>query len=141
MAASNPKARTHSTAADTTAAVDEFMRGLVHPYKKEVQALRESILDAAPGIAEGIKWKSPSFRTHEYFATVNLREKDGVGLILHLGAKVRDTGPAGLTIEDPQRLLKWLAPDRASVRFASLEDFKSRQSAFELLVRSWVRHV
>ncbi len=40
----------------------------------------------------------------------------GVGVILHLGAKVREIGVGGLSIEDPEKLLKWLAPDRASLR-------------------------
>jgi hypothetical protein len=131
-------AKPHSTPADTTAAVDAFMSTLVHPAKAVIQAMRQSILGAAPGIAEGIKWKSPSFRTHEYFATTNLREKDGVGLILHLGAKVRDIGPDGLSIDDPAKLLKWLAADRAMLRFADLKDFKSKQAAFEALIRAWI---
>jgi hypothetical protein len=117
------------------------MSALVHPFKAEVQAIRVSILGAAPDIAEGIKWKAPSFRIHEYFATMNLREKEGVGVILHLGAKVRDVGPGGLSIEDPAGLLKWLAPDRAGVRFTSQSDFQSKRAAFENLIRAWIRHV
>jgi hypothetical protein len=41
----------------------------------------------------GTKWNAPSFRTTEFFATLNLRAKDGVDrvwLVLHLGAKVKD---------------------------------------------------
>jgi len=38
------------------------MSELEHPFKTEVQAIRVSILGAAPGIAEGIKWKAPSVR-------------------------------------------------------------------------------
>ncbi len=138
---SKVKAAAHSTSADTTAAVDDFMAQLDHPLKIEVQEIRSAILGVSAAIAEGIKWKAPSFRTHEYFATINLREKDGMGVILHLGAKVRDLGPGGLTIEDPKGLLKWLAPDRASVRFASSSDFKVKKAAFECIVRLWVRHV
>lgn len=141
VTSSNTKSKPHSTPADTTAAVDEFMTELVHPFKSEVQAIRQSIFGAAPGIAEGIKWKAPSYRTHEYFATTNLREKEGVGVILHLGAKVREIEPAGLAIDDPARLLKWLAPDRAGVRFMSQSGFQSKKAAFENLIRSWVKHV
>lgn len=117
------------------------MSELVHPFKAEVQAIRAAILGAAPGISEGIKWKAPSFRTHEYFATTHLREKEGIGVILHLGAKVRDVGPGGVAIEDPTQLLKWLAADRASVRFASADDFESKKTAFQRLIRNWVKHV
>lgn len=131
----------HNTAADTSAAVDALMAELVHPCKAEVQALRQLILSAAQGIAEGVKWKAPSFRTHEYFVTINLREKQGVGVILHLGAKVRALGPGGLAIEDPAKLLKWLAPDRAQVQFSSAADLAAKADAFKALVKSWVLQV
>ena len=39
-----------------------------------------------------------------------------MGIILRLGAKVRDT--VGVTIDDPERLLNWLAKNRAMVSFA-----------------------
>jgi hypothetical protein len=117
------------------------MAELVHPFKAEIQAIRKTVLGAAPGIAEGVKWKAPSFRTHEYFATTNLREKEGIGVILHLGARVRELGPSGLSIEDPDGLLTWLAPDRASIRFTSASDLQSKKVAFENVIRSWIRHV
>jgi hypothetical protein len=117
------------------------MSELVHPCKAEVEAIRRVILGAAPGISEGIKWKSPSFRTHEYFATVNLREKDGIGVILHLGAKVKELGPGGIAVEDTEGLLKWLAQDRASVRFANASEFQAKKLAFASVIRSWVKHV
>jgi hypothetical protein len=118
------------------------MSELVHPHKTEVEAMRRAILGAVPGICEGIKWKSPSFRTHEYFATVNLREKNGIGVILHLGAKVKELGPSGISIEDPEGLLKWLAPDRATVRFASAIELQAKKAAaFTSVIRGWVKHV
>src|SRR5262245_48132423 len=129
-----PGTATHKTAADSTEAVDEFMRTLDHPFKKEIAAIRVSVLSVDQSIAEGIKWNSPSFRTTEYFATTNLREKNGVGLILHLGAKVRDL-PDGVAIDDPKQLLKWLAKDRAMVVFDDLADFNRKKAAFERIVR------
>ncbi len=117
------------------------MAELTHPHKAEVQLLREVILGASAEIAEGIKWKSPSFRTHEYFATVNLREKKGVGVILHLGAKVRELASGGLAIADPAKLLDWLAADRACVRFGNREEIDAARPAFQELIREWIRHV
>jgi hypothetical protein len=141
MAPRNPSPRLHAGRADTTEAVDEFMGKLDHAFKAEIQAIRKTILSADSAIAEGIKWNAPSFRTTEYFATTNLREKAGIGIILHLGAKVRETGPDGLTISDPEGLLKWLARDRAAVVFRDLKDVIDKQSAFENLIRQWVAHV
>ena len=127
--------------ADTTEAVDAFMNSLQHPFKAEIQAIRSAILGVDRSIAEGIKWNAPSFRTTEYFATTNLREKAGIGVILHLGAKVRDTGPGGLEVQDPEQLLKWLAKDRAMIVFKDKQDFVAKQAAFEGIVRSWLAHV
>jgi hypothetical protein len=130
----------HGTKADTTEAVDAFMTTLVHGCKPVIEALRRCILELDPAIGEGIKWNAPSFRTHEYFATTHLREKEGVGVILHLGAKVRSTQvtPA---IADPTALLRWLAPDRAVVRFADEADFAGKREAFAELLRQWIEHV
>ena len=80
----------------------------------------------------------PSFRTTEYFATINLRAKTGIGVILHLGAKVRQLPPGGVAIEDPTRLLKWLGNDRAIVEFADAQEFNSSKAAFQAVLRQWV---
>jgi hypothetical protein len=126
---------------DSTAAVDDFMATLDHPFKAEIDALRQIILGADPSIAEGIKWKVPSFRTTEYFATLNLRAQGGVGVIFHLGAKVREIAPEGLSIDDPAKLLKWLANDRAMASFGGLADVEAKRGALEAVVRQWIRYV
>jgi hypothetical protein len=84
--------------ADTTRAVDEFLRALDHPFKSEIETMRKIILGAHPTVSEGTKWNAPSFRTTEYFATHELRVKGCVGVILHLGAKVRATAVTGVPI-------------------------------------------
>ncbi|MBK7295031.1 MAG: DUF1801 domain-containing protein [Holophagaceae bacterium] len=124
---------------EDSAAVEAFLAGLAPTNRSEVEALRRIILGADPAIGEGIKWKVPSFRTTEYFATLHLRMKVGLGLILHLGAKVRDT-PA-VPVEDPEGLLTWLARDRALIAFSDLEEIQARRAALETLIRQWIRAV
>jgi hypothetical protein len=136
-----PKADPHDTAADSTRAVDEFMLSLDHRHKAEIEAIRAAILGADDSIAEGIKWKAPSFRTSEYFATLNLREKKGIGMILHLGAKVRNLSSGSIVIDDPAKLLKWLGKDRAMIVFESREDFSAKKAAFEHIIKQWIVHV
>ena len=137
----SPAKPTRLTAADTAEAVDAFMASLKHPFKAEIESIRGTILGAAPGIHEGIKWNSPSFRTTEYFATVNLREKSGIGLILHLGAKLKKLPAGGVAIADPGKLLKWLGKDRAMVVFADKNDLKARKAGFAKIIRQWVAYV
>ena len=119
--------------------VEAFLAVLDHPFKQELLALRQIILGADSGIAEGIKWNAPSFRTSEWFATFQLRAKDCVQVILHLGAKARRD--AKVAISDPAALLEWLAADRASVKFRDMDDVKARGAAFEDVIRQWIRHV
>ena len=134
------KAR-HQTPADTSKAVAAFMLALDHPYKKEIEVLRRIILSAHPSIAEGIKWNAPSFRTTEYFATFHLRAKEGIGLILHLGAKARGPAAPKVDIKDPGGLLQWLGKDRAMVTFADAADVSAKRRLFATVVKEWIRFV
>ena len=136
-----PKDRSSKkTSADTSAAVDAFMATLDHPHKTAIAALRDVMRGADPSISEGVKWNVPSFRTRDYFATTHLRAKVGIGLILHLGAKVRDEA-VGPRIEDPEGMLVWLAADRAVVHLADLGDVHARQPALQAIVRQWIAFV
>jgi hypothetical protein len=117
------------------------MASLAHPHKAEIEALRKLMLGVDPSVQEGIKWNAPSFRTTEYFATTNLRAKSGIGVILHLGAKVRELPAGGVVIDDPKKLLKWLGKDRAMVEFADARQFKSSKAAFQAVLRQWLRYV
>jgi hypothetical protein len=124
----------------TDPAVDAFLRDMDHPRKSEIQAVRRIILGVSPEIREGIKWNAPSFRTKDYFATVNLRAKGGeerVWLILHMGAKAKDNSKA-IRIADPAGLLEWLAKDRCLVTFADAGDIKAKRAALESIVREWI---
>src|SRR5262245_66652238 len=80
---------------DDSEAVDEFMSRLKHPLKAEMETLRGIILGASSEITEGIKWNSPSFYCHEWFATCNVRDNDCILIVLHQGAKVKDNSTAG----------------------------------------------
>lgn len=141
MPANAAKASAKPKPTDTSAAVDAFMAGLEHPFKAEIELLRKLFLGVGEGIAEGIKWNAPSFRTTEYFATTHLRGKGTIGVILHLGAKVRDLPAGGVVIEDPAGLLKWLAKDRAMIEFSNMSELKANQAALEEIIRQWVRYV
>ena len=127
--------------ADTTEAVDAFMTKLDHPHKRDIEALRNLVLAVDPAIREGVKWNAPSFRTTGYFATTNLRAKAGIGVILHLGAKARALPKGGLAVDDPEGLLKWLAPDRAMVELGAGKEFAGKAAAFQAVLRQWIRHV
>lgn len=133
--------RTVKPSAPTDAAVTAYLRDLEHPLKKEIEAVRRIILGVRPTIREGIKWNAPSFQTEKhYFATFNVRARESVQLILHLGAKVR-LHQKSLKIADPRGLLKWLGKDRALVTLGAGRDIPANRAAFEAIVRAWIKHV
>lgn len=118
-------------------AVVELLRDLGHPLEREIDAVRKAILSASPLIREELKWNSPSFRTHEHFVTLNLREKNRIRLVFHRGAKSRS---ATMTVSDPTGMVRWLGKDRALV---TLErgDVAAKGAALKALVRSWLAAV
>jgi hypothetical protein len=121
--------------------VAAFMRTLEHPLKAEIQSVLALIRAAAPGIGEGIKWNAPSFRTTEWFATLHLRNRDEVQVILHLGAKARADIRTQIDVDDPGKLLQWLGNDRATAKFRDAADIRARGTAFQALLRRWIEFV
>lgn len=121
--------------------VDELMAGLEHPLKSDIEAVRRAILGAAPEVSEGVKWNAPSFRTEkDFFATIHLRAKDQVQVVLHLGAKARPDLEV-FKVADPKGLLKWLGPDRAMACLGAGRALNANKKALEAIVRAWVKYV
>jgi hypothetical protein len=125
----------------TPESVEAFVASLDEASKQAVCALRQIFLAADPSIAEGIKWNVPSFLTSDYFATMNLRVKNGIGVVLHFGAKKSDISRTGVAIPDPASLLVWLAKDRAMITFRDVDDITARRSALTELIREWIKHL
>ncbi|MFO0810116.1 MAG: DUF1801 domain-containing protein [Gemmataceae bacterium] len=125
---------------DDTAAVTAYLTSLNHPLKPVLEAIRRTILKADRAITEGIKWNSPSFYCHGWFATINLRAKSGAMIVLHHGAKARADNTLSRTIDDSTQLLTWLAPDRAVVSFVDGEDFRRKRGAFQKIVEQWAAY-
>lgn len=134
-ASATPRAVDH----DNPRAVDAFFAVLDHPEKATLLAIRTAILAAAPGITEGIKWNTASFYCAGWFATLNIRAKSGVQIVLHHGAKVRTDSALRDTIADPSGLLKWLAKDRALIALADAAEFRTHRAAFAAVIAQWAR--
>lgn len=133
-----PKPRAATAPADDVAA---FLAALEHPHKPLVLAIRRLVLAADPAIGESIKWNAPSFHTTEHFATFHLRAKDGVQLVLHLGAKPRPGANAKRDVPDPDGLLDWKGADRAVVTARDAKELTARKAALTRILRAWITHV
>lgn len=130
--------RTPPPAPDVTA----LLAALAHPHEPAIHIVRAAILAADPRIAEAIKWNAPSYHLDgKHFATFHLRSKDGVQLVLHLGAKVQSAATVRSAVSDPDGLLEWKSADRATLTVCDAEDAKAKASVLTELVRTWIAHV
>lgn len=108
--------------------VDDFMAALMHPFKAEVQALRDIIKGVDPRITEQIKWNAPSYRFTDYICTFHLHATQHVHLVFH--------NPAIASIPSP--ILEGDYVDRRMAYFKSMEDVHAKRAELEHVVRSLV---
>lgn len=130
-----------ASAAKAYASVADLMRELDHPLKAEIAAVRDVILAAHPRVAEGVKWNAPSFRVDDYFATINLRQRDALMIVLHRGAKVKDDAAFAAGFPDPSKLLTWLSPDRAVIKLRGLAELADQRAALAAVIHAWVERL
>ena len=107
---------------------DEFMASLDHPFKAEVQTLRDIIKGVHPEITEQVKWNAPSFSYKDYLATFNLRATQHVHLVFH--------NPQIAQIKSA--ILEGNYPDRRMAYFADMEDVHARKAALEDVIRGLI---
>lgn len=120
--------------------VDDLMASLAHPFHVDVAILHKAILAVDTSIADGVKWNSLSFRTTEWFATWNWREKSQIQFVLHLGAKNGKAVDNGL-IPDPKGLLQWKGQDRALANLGSGAKLKANLPALKAILKVWIRYI
>ncbi len=119
-----------SHAVDGKAIVDAYLREIDHPFKAEIQAVREIILGASGKVAERIKWNAPSFFYKEDLGAFHMRASEYAHLILLF--------PGGEGMLGDGKLLEGQHKDRREVKFHSLDDVKAKKRALEKLVKNWV---
>ena len=112
-----------------TEEVNEFMEKLDHPFKAEVQAVRNIIKNMNSDITEQIKWAAPSFSYKGYMVTFNLWAKQHVHLVFHNGA----------ILSNENGLLHGDYPDRRMAYFSGMDEVLAKKSALEDAVAKWVK--
>ncbi len=111
--------------------VNIFLQTLNHPFKKEVEEVRDIILKSNKYITKHIKWNAPSFCFKgDDRITFRLLPPSKTQLIFHRGAKVKDN--KDFVFEDKSRLIKWLTKDRGIIE---IKDIKTNEKAFSKLVK------
>ena len=113
--------------------VDAFMKALRHPFKAEVQAVREIVLGANKKLAERVKWNAPSFYYGADLGAFNLHQTEFLQLILVFPNGIIDDGGTGLLMG------AWR--DRREVRFADMKDVLEKKAALRRVVNAWVERM
>lgn len=109
--------------------VDEFMTQLDHPFKAEVQKIREIIKNVNNNITEQIKWNAPSFSYRgEYLVTFNLRAREHIHLVFH--------NPAISAVKS--ELLEGDYKDRRMAYFSNMADIEVKRSALEKAIKDLI---
>ena len=119
--------------------VEDYLAGLSHAELAGILRLRAAILAADPRLVERIKWNAPSFGLGaDDLVTMRLAPRDAFQLVFHRGvAKVA----GAVTIDDPEGLLEWRAPDRAVLDIRTSARAAELVPAIVALVRAWVAAV
>lgn len=117
--------------------VAKFLLALNHPFEKEIEEVRDSILGADEGISEHIKWNAPSYVFNGVDRiTFRLHPPKNIQLIFHRGVEVKDN--ANFSFTDPSGLIQWKTKDRGVVTFTDMDDFIAKRSDFTSLVKAWI---
>lgn len=106
------------------------MEKLNHPFKSEVQVLRQMIRSVNKEIEEEIKWNAPSFSYRgEYLVTFNLWEKNRIHLVFHNPeiAKVSSL------------LLEGKYDHRRMTYFRDMADINTKRYAFEKVLKDLIK--
>jgi uncharacterized protein YdhG (YjbR/CyaY superfamily) len=115
---------------DHTEQVNEFMAKLDHPFKAEVQMIREIIKNVDNDITEQIKWKAPSFSYKgEYLVTFNLWEKRKIHLVFH--------NPAISKVKS--KLLEGDYEHRRMTYFSDENEIRAKKKALEKTLRDLIK--
>jgi hypothetical protein len=101
--------------ASRTAEVDSYMSKLQHPFKAEVQAVREIIKGVSPQIIDQIRWNAPSSATGLYGDLQPPRQATRAPGVAH-----------GAMLQDSSGLLEGDYPDRRMMYFARMAEVEGQ---------------
>lgn len=119
--------------------VTHFLDELNHPFRNEIDLLRNYILKANKNLTENIKWNGPNYCfDNEDRVTMRVQPPTKrVQLIFHRGAKKQEQ-PKGKLIAYKSKMLVWKENDRAIVTFKSLQDIENGEAELTTIVNEWI---
>jgi hypothetical protein len=118
--------------------VTDFLDEQNHPFRKEIEQLRNCILSANTALTENIKWKGPNYYfDNEDRITMRIQPPKQVQIIFHRGVKVKEQ-PKEKLIKDDFGMLVWKGNDRAIATFKNMEDIENGKTDLAKIVIEWI---
>ena len=118
--------------------VSKFLDDQNHPFRNEIELLRQVILQSVEGLTENIKWNGPNYCfEHQDRITMRILPPKQVQLIFHCGAKVKEQPKQKLISED-FGLLVWKENNRAIATFRKMEEIEKHKVDIQQVVQQWI---
>ena len=120
--------------------VTTFLDQLNHPFRLEIEQLRNYILTANDNLTETIKWNGPNYSfNNEDRITMRVQpQTKQIQLIFHRGAK-KQIQPKKRIIENKSKLLMWKENDRAIISFKSLQEIEQAETELSKIINEWLQ--
>lgn len=119
--------------------VTGFLNNLNHPFRAEIEILRENILNANPNLSENIKWNAPNYLYNgEDRITMKIQPPKQIQVIFHRGAKALEI-PKDRLIDSKSKLLSWKTNDRAVATFRNVKEITETESDFANIIDEWLK--
>ena len=119
--------------------VSDFLDLQKHPFRSEIELLRNVILSVDNKLTENIKWNGPNY-SYENDDRITMRIQppvEQVQLIFHRGAKKLEQ-PKNKLIASTSKLLIWKENDRALITFKSMKDIENSRSELSDIIKDWI---
>lgn len=119
--------------------VTEFLNDLNHPFRNEIEELRDCILASDKNLIENIKWNAPNYSfENEDRITMRIQPiTTKVQLIFHTGAKKQEQ-PKDRLIANKSKMLLWKENDRAIITFKNKQEIENGKSELEKIINEWL---
>lgn len=119
--------------------VEEYLQKLEHPLKREIEEVRRIVLSMEKELSEHVKWNAPSFCIHnDDRITFNFHGNGFFRLVLHRGAKAKESVNLKPYFEDAQGLMEWAANDRATIKFTDIRDVEAKSELLKEVLKRWL---
>ena len=120
--------------------VTDFLNELNHPFRKEIELLRNVVLSADTNLTENIKWNGPNYCfDNEDRITMRIQPTTSkqIQLIFHRGAKKQEQ-PTDKMIASKSKMLVWKENDRAIASFKNKQDIDNAKAELTEIIKQWI---